>query len=131
MDYKKYMTDFEKEVICRGFMDNVFGKRCEEIVPLRFGKMSETQFGSFMGKTFVFNKVLAINYYGYFKLSSQIIVIKNQASKIFGELRSIKSPVVHFNSIRIEDVKSFAPQLFDDFLEFKKYIVGLRWEKKK
>jgi len=137
MLYKNYMRRFEREVIYTGFMMGRFCKHkngfiagrkpIEEIVPLRYGKLSKSEFGEFIGKIFDAPVLLAINYYGLFKLSTEIIKAAESVKHIFGEIRSIKSPVVHFNSIKIEDVKELAPELFPDYPEFKKYIVGLRW----
>ena len=127
MNYQKYLYEFEKQIICSGFASDYFKKRKEEIVPLRYGKLSKSEFGEFIGKTFNAEILLAINYYGLFKLSTEIIRAAKSVNHIFGEVRSIKSQVIHFNSIRIEDVKNLAPELVIDYPEFKKYIVGLRW----
>ncbi|MGD9156824.1 MAG: hypothetical protein PVG39_00320 [Desulfobacteraceae bacterium] len=127
MNFKDYLCKFERQVIYTGFMMGRFGERKEEIVPLRYGKLSKSEFGEFIEKTFDAGVLLAINYYGLFKLSTEIIKAAESVRHIFGEIRSIKSPVVHFNSIKIEDVKELAPELFPDYLEFKKYIVELRW----
>lgn len=127
MNYLKYLQEFEQKVICKGFIIGHFNKRKEEIVPLRNSKLSKTEFGEFIGKTFNCNERLAINYYGLFKLSTEIIKAADSVKHIFGDVRSIMSPVIHFNSIRIEDVKKIAPDLFSYYPDFKKHIIDMRW----
>ena len=130
MDKVKYLNQFENKVIIEGFKKGIFGKRIEEIVPLRNGKLTSTTFGNYIGRSFVYKALLSINYYGLFKLSTEIINAAKNAETIFSEIRSIKSPVIHFNSVKIEQVKELAPELVQEYSDFKKYIVDLRWNKK-
>lgn len=130
MDKIEYLNEFENKVIIEGFKKGVFGKRIEEIVPLRNGKLTNTGFGSFIGRSFKCGVLLSINYYGLFKLSEEIINLSEKAGIIFSEIRSVKSPVIHFNSIKLEQIKLLAPELLQDYDEFKKYVVNLRWHEK-
>ena len=128
MELKEYINKLEEKVIVAGFNNNVFGKRKKEIVPLRSGKLASTTFADFVGGSFNHNSLLAINYYGLYKLSNNIIDTVNKAENIFSEIRSIKSPVIHFNSIKMEQVFLLAPELGEEFLDFKKHLVRLRWK---
>lgn len=131
MNKTEYLNQFESKIIVEGFKKEVFGKRIEEIVPIRSGKLTNTGFGSFIGRSFKCGILLSINYYGLFKLSDEIVNISENAKIIFSEIRSVKSPVIHFNSIKPEQVKLLAPELLKNYDEFKKYVVNLRWHKKK
>lgn len=127
MDCREYLNQFEKEVIVRGFHQKTFGLVKETTVPLRRGKLANTDLGWFIGDEFYFDKFLAINYYGYFKLSSGIYRVVEESEKIFPGIRSVRAPVVHFNSIKIEHVKQLAAAMMQNFPDFKKLIVDLRW----
>ena len=130
MDHSEYFKQFEQEIIWKGFLKNNFGKRKPEIVPLRAGKLHKTEFGEFIGSTFTCPTLLAVNYYGLFKISTGIIGAMEKVSKVFPDIRSIMAPGVYFNSIRFEHVQDPYTPLADDFMEFKRYIVELRWKRK-
>lgn len=130
MDGKKatdYLQEFERRVVIDGFRRELIGKTGEEVVPLRAGRLAKEALGQFVGKSFHCDSVLAINYYGLYKLSSGIYAAVESVRMLFPDLRSIKSPVVHFNSLKAENVIALAPDLAPDYERFKKYIVQLRW----
>jgi len=130
MDGKKaieYLREFERRVIVEGFFSSLIGKTEEEIVPLRAGRLAKEVLGQFVGKSFRCDSVLAINYYGLYKLSNGIYKAVDSVKMLFPDLRSIKSPVVHFNSLKAENVIALAPDLAPDYEVFKRYIVKLRW----
>ena len=129
MDFQKYIEVFEKEVIIKGFEQGVLGSKKEEVVPIRNGKLSNTDFGEFIGKTFDYDKMLSINYYGLFKLSNGIMFATEKARRMFPDVRSIKAPVVYFNSIKIEQIKLLSPETFFNFPEFREEIIRVRWKK--
>jgi hypothetical protein len=129
MNFKEYMERFEQEVIVPGFEAKILGNRKEEVVPIRNGKLVNTDFGAFIDRTFFYNGMLSINYYGLFKLSSGIITATANIKKIFPDIRSIKAPVVHFNSIKIEQIKEISPEVFNLFPEFRTEVIRLRWGK--
>lgn len=123
-----YLGRLEKEVILKGYRQGLFVKEASKVVPLRPGKLAETPFGQFVGKVFDFDDLLAINYYGLYKLSSGIIAKVESVSQLFNDIRSIMAPVVYFNSIKIEHVQQLTDKGMQlDFPIFKKDLVKLRW----
>jgi hypothetical protein len=130
IDFEQYLEEFEQNVIVEGYKKGIFGERKAEVVPLRRGKLSTSPIGNFVGKQFKFPKLLAINYYGLFKLSDEIFNAVDSVKDIFHEVRTIKSPVVHFSSVTMEHVREVAPEMLQDFPEFKKHLVELRWKNK-
>jgi len=124
---KYYLLEFERSVIKLGVERGVFGDGKEEVVPLRSGKLSKEPLGEFVGDIFDSDKVIAINYYGLYKLSRGIFRAVESVKIMFPDVRSIKSPVVHFNSLKAENIIALAPNLAPGYDEFKKYIVRLRW----
>jgi hypothetical protein len=125
---QQYMQLFEEKVITEGFKQGIFGDRKEETVPLRSGRFSGSPIERFMGKEFEYGKLLAINYYGYFKLSSEVFRAVDSVKHIFSGIRSAKCPVVHFNSIKIDHIAKIDPDMLQQYDEFKKKIVSLRWQ---
>jgi len=123
---KEYLYNLEVKVMLKGYSNNVFKKTAIIEVPLRKKKMNFTDFANFIGSDFEFPEVLSFNYYGLFKISSKTKEIVQQNSTAFPGLRTIKSKVIHFNSIRMEHVKELAPELLSDFPDFKHFLVNLR-----
>lgn len=123
---KEYLHNLEVKVMLKGHIDNVFKKSPLIEVPLRKKKMNFTDFANFIGEDFIYPEVLSFNYYGLFKISSKTKEIVQQNSTAFPGLRTIKSRVIHFNSIRMEHVKELAPELLSDFPDFKQFLVNLR-----
>ena len=131
MTNEEYMTLFEKEVIIKGYEQGVFCKTPQEqIVPVDGGKLKDSKIGFFTGSAFEYRNLLAINYYGLFKMSSEIHRAVDKAEKIFGKIKTIMTPVVFYNAVKIEHVKDLAPDLLDYYPDFKRHLVELRWGKK-
>ena len=125
---KIYFKEFEKRVMLPLFLEDsrpVYQPVMN--VPIRPGKLHPTEFGRFIGDTFVFDGILAFNYYGLFKVSDKIKQTYLDNLKIFPGIRVIQSPVVNFASILPADVQYICPDLYEGFREFKEYIVKLRW----
>lgn len=134
MDLIKRWTDYliqlESLVMVKGFEKGIFKKKAEEIVPLRKTKLHFTKFATFTGSEFEYDKVLAFNYYGLFKISTGISKVVEEGRAAFPNVRTIKAKVIHFNSIKIEHIKELAPELLNDFPDFKRFLVDLRGFKK-
>jgi hypothetical protein len=126
------MNRLENKVIIPGLKQGIFDNSPDKIVPLRAGRLDNTPFGNFVGKTFKCGMLLAINYYGHYKLSSGILSAIESIEDTFPDVRCIKASVVHFNSIKIEHIEKLADkEMIADFAEFKKQLVSLRWDNKK
>lgn len=125
---KEYLLQFEKDVLIKLF-ENVYLTRIPEPVPLKKGKIHNTAFGNFIESAFEFQEVFAIDYYGLFKISTEIIKIKLNHIHTFPAIKIINSPVIHFSSVKKEQVQELAPDLYNDFDNFKKHLVHLRWNK--
>lgn len=130
---EQYMQRLELEVIIKGFEKGVFPDKKEnlasqKVVPLRAGKLAPTPFGVFIGRSFEFDGILAINYYGHYKLSTGILDAVLDISQRFPDVRSIRSHVVYFNAIKIEHIQSLSDKGMQlDFPIFKRELVELRW----
>lgn len=116
--WKEYLEEFEKKVLI-GIFESVHLKR--EPVPVRPGKLINSPFGEFIGTSFIYNRAVAFNYYGLFKLSTGLKNIEFISS-------TIKAPVVHFSAVKIEQVEEYCKPLIVDFVSFKKSLVALRWK---
>jgi hypothetical protein len=121
-----YLAAFEERVMIAGVKANAFKFKGDTIIPLRRKKLNGTPFADFVGDSFEHNDVLAFNYYGLVKLSSGAVKIVKENIAVFPNLRTIKSKVLHFNSVKTEHIRKLAPDLLPEFSEFKMFLVGLR-----
>lgn len=127
---KEMLIRIENKIILAGFERSLIPCQEDKVIPLRAGRLSSTPFGLFLGKEFEYDSLLAINFYGHFKLSSKIIKAVESVKHIFHGIRSIKAQIIHFNSIRTEAAKEIAgndKQLFIDYVEFKRGLLDLRF----
>ncbi len=124
-----YMDRFEKEIIVKGFEKGIFDTKCDKIVPLREGKFVNTPFGKLIGKTFQCDDLIAIDYYGHYKLSTGIIQTVKSAEHIFPQVKCIVANIIHFNSIKMSHIKKHIDnaEMELGFSDFKRVLVGLRW----
>jgi hypothetical protein len=95
MDLNEYLKEFEQKVVVAGFKAGEFPKK-EFVVPLRSGKFKDSPLEEFMGKQFECDCLLGINYYGFYKVSSEVGRAVDSVANIFQGIRSIKAPVVFF-----------------------------------
>ena len=121
--FEVYMASFESEVLCE-----LHALAILKMIPVRPGKLAKTRFASLMGSTFNYIPSLVIDYYGLLKRSTGLVEkILEMKRKIQGkQLRLIKVPVIHFASVRMEDVAASAPELVAALPEFKKTILSAR-----
>ncbi len=125
---EKYLGLFEKNIIIAGVEKGLVPSN-EVMVPVKDGKLDGTPFGKFLGNRFEHEEVLVIDYYGLIKKSAGFIDKYNSfADEV--EVRRLKAHIVHFASIKIEDIVNLDKDLAIDFPGFKKYLVALRGFKK-
>lgn len=120
MKFSQYMTLFEERVLIR-----MRGK--QELVPARPGRLARSGFGRKVGCFFESDRPVVINYYGHFKKSVSFVEVEGQVRDQYGgQIRMISGEVVHFASVRIEDVARLAPDLVKWFPHFKTKVLKLR-----
>lgn len=119
----KYLGLFEENVIVKGVESGLL-KDNKIMVPIKDGGLDSTQFGRFIGNQFDYDEILVIDYYGLLK-KSKGFVDKYTSFKDL-EVKRLKSNVIHFASVKIEDIARLDKSLMVDFPGFKKYIVDLR-----
>ncbi len=123
--FKDYLTEFEEKVIVQGVEKNILGR--PEMVAVRNGKLSKTPYGRLVGGVISTDVLMAIDYYGLTKKSLGFSAIVRD---IDGQVRILESQVVHFASIRIENVAELATELVAEFPAFKHKLLKERGFKK-
>lgn len=114
-DFRKYLGRFEEEVMLSGVREGVLGQI--ELVAVRDGRLTASSFGKMIGTTVDTNLVLAFDYYGLIKKS---VGFKEKIRKMKGkQVRLASAHVVHFASVKIEDVLDLSSVLVGDFPKFK------------
>lgn len=127
----EFAHQFENNIVILGLSKGICSDK-RKVVPLRSGKLDKTAFGRFIGRGFKYPGLLAIDYYGHYKLSSGILDKVKSIEDTFPDIRCIKAYVVHFSSIKIEQIENLAgKKAVTDFVEYKKKLVTLRWNKEK
>ena len=126
-DFKNYLEMFEKQVVVKGIECGLLGKNM--MVPIRNGRLATTEFGKMLGSTFLYDDPAAIDYYGFIKKSSGMV--SKYAESSIMQVSAVRAPIVHFASIKVENVSDLSSELVKDFPEFKKVLVALRNFKRK
>lgn len=121
-DLLDYMKEFELRVVGPGLCKGIFGRR--EFVSVRRGKLASTLYGRVLGNQAESNQLFAIVYYGHIKKSRGLVLDLQQI--VGRQIKMAETLVVHFGSIRIEDVAVLAPDLIGYFPKFKEQILSLR-----
>ena len=121
--FRAYQKKFEGAV-----MGELHALAVMKMIPVRPGRLVKTRFGALIGRIFSHDKLLVIDYYGFLKKSSALVErIESERAELAGrQVRMLKALVVHFASVRMEDVARLAPQLVSDFPDFKKTILRAR-----
>lgn len=137
-EFRKYMEIFEQNIVVPAYQRNQKVLK-DMIIPINGGKLRKTRFGEFIGSQFESHNNFAINYYGYFKLSSKIVRMVDRAKYIFGSVKTIKTKVIYFNSdyiinemdnlIKFPDGKTlYRKTILDNYSSFKDFLINLRWK---
>lgn len=124
-----HLIAFE-ESVARCVRDGFFGQK--ERITTKPNALKDLPFGKVMGNAIPSNMAFTIDYYGYLKRSTgqEFLICKALAEN--PPQRFIESIVVHFASIRIEDVVRLMPLLkVAVFVEFKSIILDARGFKRK
>lgn len=124
---EKYLDLFEKNIVVAGVESEALIVK-KVMVPVKDGKLDITPYGSFLGNEFNCDNILVIDYYGLLKKSTGFSDACLEYTEV--EIRRLKSNIIHFASIKIEDIVNLDKDLAVDFPGFKKYLVALRGFKK-
>ncbi len=124
--FGEYMAAFELTVLASAVNQGLLGRR--EVLPVRPGKLTRSQFGTKIGAVFSSKVSFAVDYYGLLKRSSGLLdEIKWIQDELRGrQVKAVESIVVHFASVRIEDVARMNPALVGGFPVFKKAVLDSR-----
>ncbi len=121
-EFKDYLEKFEKDIVVRGIKAALLGRYM--MIPIRRGKLEKTEFGKILGPEFIYLEPAAIDYYGLIKKSSGLVAKFANSTEL--QVRAVRAPIVHFASLKIENISDLAPELVRNFPEFKKMLVVLR-----
>lgn len=123
-EVKEYLNLFEKNIVIAGVDSGVLKLGSQVMVPVKDGRLDNTEFGKFIGNSFDYAPVLVIDYYGLLKKSAGFKSKEESYQDV--EVKRLKSNVIYFASIKIEDIVNLDKSLAVDFPGFKKYLVDLR-----
>ena len=123
----KYLELFEKNIVIAGIENEALAIK-KVMIPIKGGKLDVTPYGAFLGSEFNYDNILVIDYYGLLKKSTGFANACLEYTEV--EIRRLKSNIIHFASIKIEDIVNLDKNLAVDFPGFKKYLVALRGFKK-
>ena len=127
--FRSYLRKFEHDVIAAGVEKGLLGK--DKLVPLRNGKLARSKFGKLIGVRIDSEIVFAVDYYGHMKKSRGLVNTANDTSaEKEGQVRLLEAPVVHFASIKIEDIASLDVNMIALFPTFKQKMLIERGFKK-
>lgn len=123
--FNRYKDKFEQAVVA-GIQSGVLG--IEKSVPILPGKLSRKRIGKILGEAVLTDEPIVIDYYGYMKKSNGFQTLVNSVIKEINgqQVKMISVPVVHFNSIRLEVMAKIAPELVQEFGNFKKAVLDAR-----
>lgn len=112
----------EQDVIVPAVESGRFGTK--KLVPVRDGRLIHSGFGSFLIGQVDANVPLAVDYYGFLRKSAGFadLILSMQGVQV----RMIEAMVVHFASIKIEDVAEIAPTFVQYFPKLKNFLLEIR-----
>lgn len=134
INFLKYMSRFEDEVICEGVKRGIIGKQM--LVNVREGKFSCTKFARYMGNHLNFSTPFVLDYYGYLKRSEGFAdLVREKKNQIKDrQIKCVQAKVVFFAALKIEEIAEITSDQYlrSGFSEFKKIILHWRgFEKRK
>lgn len=127
INFKKFLSQFEKSVIDginKGYFDGV------KLISVKNSPINSSNFARGMGRVIMHDAVMALDYYGYYKKSRGFFDRVKEERRTLGgrQLKMINCVVVHFNSIKLEDLASITDNVYviSNFAEFKKRVLFKR-----
>ena len=130
--FQNAIMDFERAIVIPGLVQGVIGK--VEMVPVRKGKLASTDFGKIVGLEVFSDVPLAIDYYGYTKKSAGFFELSKRVRADYPkkQVKMVEATVVHFASLRIEDIASIcsASEVIAEFPRLKGEVLLRRGFKK-
>jgi hypothetical protein len=128
INFRKYLSKFEKEVIYKGVENDSLGKHI--LVSCRSVPFDSSNFARAMGRLMPIDIPMAIDYYGYVKKSKGFDrLVKDSLSLSNGQqVKLISVPVVHFASLKIELIAELTESVYlvSKFVEFKNIVLEKR-----
>lgn len=118
----EYLDQLEQTVMIPWYLDQ-FKDAKPVPISTRPGRLTATPFGVFIQSVFESDYRLALNYYGLIKVSTAQMRQNMYCRRQF----KVKAVMVHFNSLKIEHIEKYNPELLPDFVKFKNFLVDLRW----
>jgi len=125
-EFDEYLTLFENSIIVAGVEIGMLGK--SELVPSREGKLSRTPFGRKIGMRVENDFPLSIDYYGHMKKTTGFYEMLKEVGE--AQVRMVECIVVHFASIKIEQIVEIQSDMVAGFPVFKKQMLRERGFKK-
>lgn len=110
--FQKLVTNFEKNIIIDGIKKGRFSRRV--VVSTNYCKLARKNFGKRIGNVIDTDLVVVIDYYGYLKRSRGFI--KKYRRNSFP--KEVLSHVIHFASVKMEDVVALVPNNVAAMLDF-------------
>jgi len=80
-------------------------------------------FGKILGTAFYSPDILTIDYLGYLKKSTGFFQYLKQTNE---NPRMVKGKILYFQSVKMEHMTEFPPELLSNFWEFKKTLLKIR-----
>lgn len=128
INFVKYLRKFENEIIREGVLRGIIGSN--KLITCRPLPFDSSRFARDMGKRLPYEESMVIDYYGYYKKSKGFFVYAESISSGNNskQLKSITSAVVHFASLKIEDIALITsnPYLISRYVEFKNIVLEKR-----
>jgi hypothetical protein len=127
-NFKKYLQQFELEVITSGVSRETIGKTM--LVNVREGRFAYTKFARLLGERVASMTPFVVDYYGYLKRSEGFInLIRSKEEAIRNrQIKSIQTTIVFFAGLKIEEIAETTNNQYlkSRFTEFKKTILYWR-----
>lgn len=128
INFVKYLRKFENEIIREGVLRGIIGSA--KLITCRPLPFDSSRFAREMGKYLPYEESMVIDYYGYYKKSKGFFSYAESLSQGNNDrqVKSITSNVVHFASLKIEDIAliNSNPYLVSKYVEFKRMVLEKR-----